>query len=141
MKDHPVYHLVRLGAALPFAAIILVLTGCDPMKSILILNKTGKNIRLSIQQDSTHLLSMGEVSSREFKLSGTGENSQARHIYGFGGFSKNELQAFNLMIKEIRIETHNDTCRISGGDLLKYLPKKRLGVFNNTLKLEVENCP
>lgn len=44
------------------------------------------------------------------------------------------------MIKQIKIETETENCRIEGDKLLQYLPKRRLGIFSNTLEIKVKNC-
>lgn len=119
----------------------LLSTSCDPMKSVLISNQTNSDIRIEIVQDSNNQLALGTHSRTEIELAASGDSSETRLIYGLGVFSKEELKYFNSMVKEINIETDKDSCRISGDDLRPFLPRKRLGIFNNTIEIKIKNCP
>lgn len=119
----------------------LLLTSCDPMKSVLISNHTKKNASVQIVQNSNNQLPLGPENQTEITLSSDGDSSEIRIIYGLGIFSKAELVLFNSMITEIHVETDTDTCSVSGDALRRFLPKKRLGMFNNTIEIKIRNCP
>lgn len=131
----------------PFLAVFLVLsfsiclTSCDPMKSVLISNQTKENVRIQIVQDPNNQLPLGPEAQTEIALAADGDSSETRVIYGLGVFSKEELASFNSMITEIHVETDTDTCSVSGDELRRFLPKKRLGMFNNTIEIKIRNCP
>lgn len=124
-----------------FLTSSLFLTSCDPMKNILISNKTGQNVQVSIVQDITNPLSLRADSIVKFKLSNSADSSSTRYIYGIGVFSKEELKSFKSMIKQIYIETESDTCVIKGDNLLEFLPQKRKRLFKNELEIKINNCP
>ncbi len=131
----------------PFLAVFLVLsfsiclTSCDPMKSVLISNQTKENVSVLIVQDSGNPLPLGPEAETEITLAADGDSSETRVIYGLGVFSKEELASFNSSITAIQVETDTDTCRVSGKELRPFLPKRRLGMFNNTIEIKIRNCP
>lgn len=66
----------------------LLLTGCDPMKNVLISNYTGKDVRIQIIQDSTNQLSLGPKTQAEFELMNTGDSSSTRYIWVWRVFKR-----------------------------------------------------
>ncbi len=119
----------------------LLLTSCDPMKAVIISNQTKENVSVLIVQDSDNPLPLGPEARTVFTLAANGDSSKASLLYGFGIFSREELAIFNSTITEIQIETDTDTCRVSGMDLRPFLPKRRLGIFNNFIKIKIRSCP
>lgn len=111
------------------------------MKHALISNHTNTDVNIEIHQDSTNQMALGEEARVKFNLEASGNKSQVIFVYGLGVFSTEELSSFNSMIKAIEVETEGDTCKIKGEKLLRYLPRKRQGLFNNKLQIRIENCP
>ena len=135
------YSKTRLNQNILILTVSWILTSCDPMKNVLILNYTGQNVRVTITQDTTNHLSLGSKSQTNFKLAESGDSSSTRYVYGLGVFSKEELKSFKTMIKQIYIETESDTCKIKGVDLNEFLPHKRKRLFKSELEIKIKNCP
>lgn len=119
----------------------LLLTSCDPMKAVIISNQTKENVSVLIVQDSDNPLPLGPEGKIEITLAADGDKSEASLLYGFGNFSREQLSSFNSTITAIQVETDTDTCRVSGKDLRPFLPKRRLGVFNNSIEIKIRSCP
>ena len=123
------------------STLTLLLSSCDPVKNVLISNHTNTDVKVRILQGSTQQLSLGALARNGFALTKSGDGSFTRISYGLGVFSRKELKSFNLTIKQIEIKTVSDECTIIGDELRLYLPKKRLGLFNNIIEVKIKNCP
>ena len=128
------------GLTIIIGILCVTLTSCDPMKHVIISNHTKKLVTIQIEQDTTNQLSLGRQNEITYTLTSSGDSSEVGFIYGFGMFSKEDLISFNSMIHKITIDTEDEKCVLTGPELEEFLPKRRLGLLNNWLKIKIENC-
>mgnify|MGYP000917982239 CR=1 FL=1 len=119
----------------------LILTSCDPLKTVLVTNHSDMDVTVKILQDSTSELLLGPQALTEFELTQSEGGSSTRFNYGLGVFSREEVKVFNSTIKQIDIISESGGCTIVGDDLSKYLPKRRLGMYNNVIEIKIKKCP
>ena len=124
--------------------VLALITSCDPAKTLFIKNKTGKDASIKIFQKSQIEYSGNKFFSNksdtiEYSLTSSGNNSQIWYLYGFGIWSKNDLNEMHQSIKEIQIISKSDTTRLkSKEELNTILPRKRFGLLNNYLKIIIK---
>jgi hypothetical protein len=120
-------------------AFLILATGCDPAKMILVSNKTKKDIQVKIIQNNKNIMNIGNTDTLKLTLNSKNEGSEIAFISGIGIWSKHELELLNESVYEIQILSNNDTNIIVDKlALKKILPQKRSGLMNNILKINIE---
>jgi len=113
-------------------------------KTLSIENSTETDITLRIFQKPRNEYLGNEFFSNksdtiEHLLTSKGNNSQIKYLYGWGIWSKNDLKEMHQSINEIQIISNSDTIRLkSKEELASILPSKRLGLWNNYLKIKIK---
>ena len=124
--------------------ILILTTSCDVAKTLSIENSTETDITLRIFQKPRNEYLGNEFFSNksdtiEHLLTSKGNNSQIKYLYGWGIWSKNDLKEMHQSINEIKIISNSDTIRLkSKEELSSILPSKRLGLWNNYLKIKIK---
>ncbi len=118
---------------------LVLTTGCDPTKMILVSNKTKNNIQVKIIQNKNNIMNTGNIDTLKLALNSKLDGSEMIFMYGIGIWSKQELELLNESVFEIQILSNNDTNIIVDKlALKKILPQKSSGLMNNILKINIE---
>lgn len=132
---------MKLSTNLLFGLVLVLLfTSCDPVRILTVENKTKNNvdIEIKLKDCEDHVIKAldKKYDFKEITL-GTNDNDRtASFIFGFGIWSKEDVKAINECTESITIkEAGKEIRQIKGKELKKYLPQKRSGLLNATLKI------
>jgi len=119
--------------------IITTLISCDPAKILTIQNRTGKDLTFRMIKNPNSNFFIPASDTVSYKLAAKGDNSKIMDSYGFGIWSKDDLNALQNSIKVIQVISSSDTTTYrTKEELQSIIPQKRRGIVNNFLKINIE---
>jgi hypothetical protein len=130
----------NMKQGLYLTTLLLVLAGCDPMRRINMINRSGKEASIiwTIKEDSVLVSPLFLSNAKEVRF-----DLKANHPYnkinlsaGVGNWKKSDLKDFTDDLESLVIKDHKGSVKLANDTTIgKYLQSRRKGLFKRKIEI------